>query len=101
MIKGESADNAAPFASADGNVSGRERTVSQVIWSPPAWRTKHEGGFDQRTPDLTDIVQEIVDRPGWASGQAIVFIFTGDGERTAEAYEGEPDLAPLLHIKYR
>ena len=37
------------------------------------------------TPDL---IQEIVDRPGWSSGNAMVIIVTGSGRRVAEAYDG-------------
>ena len=48
----------------------------------------------------SSIVQEIVNRGGWSSGNAMVFIVTGTGHREAEAYEGESPNAPLLVINY-
>jgi hypothetical protein len=45
-------------------------------------------------------VSEIVTRPGWLSGNALVLIITGTGQRTAEAYNGVPAAAPLLHVEY-
>jgi len=71
-----------------------------VSWSPPVWTTVGQAGPDQRTPDLMPIVQEIVDRPGWASGNSLVVIISGTGERVAESYEGDSAGAPLLHVEY-
>lgn len=55
---------------------------------------------DQRTPDLSSIVQEIMDRPGWSGGNSLVIIITGTGEWVAESYNGDPRGAPLLHVEY-
>ena len=42
-----------------------------------------EAGFDQRTPNMAAIVQEIVDRDGWSSGNAVVIMISGTGVGTA------------------
>lgn len=55
---------------------------------------------DPKTPDLSSIVQEIVNRASWTSGNSMVFIIEGTGERTAEAYDGESGSAALLHVEY-
>ena len=65
---------------------------------PEPWPTTQVHGPDQRTPDLTPVLAEIVARPGWASGNAMVLIFTGSGTRTAEAFDGT--FAPVLHVEY-
>ena len=52
------------------------------------------------TPDLGAVVQEIVSRPGWAAGNAVVLIVSGTGHRTARAYDGKPAGAPVLHLEY-
>ena len=44
-----------------------------------------EAGADQRTPDLSAVVQEVVDRPGWARGNALVVLVSGTGKRAAVA----------------
>jgi hypothetical protein len=85
-IEGHDTDNAQDFGDLT-NVVGRTRTTASVTWSPPNWTTVGETGVDQRTVDLTDIIQEIVDRPGWVNGNALVLIFSGTngaGRRTAE-----------------
>jgi uncharacterized protein YjiK len=97
-LKAQAADNALTFTTATSNVSSRPRSSASVTWSPPAWTTV---GAAQRTPDLTALVQEIVNRPGWASGNALAFIITGSGHRTAVAYNGATGNAPLLHVEYR
>jgi VCBS repeat-containing protein len=99
-IRGQDADDTATFTSEDGNISSRPVTAASVDWAPAAWTSVGEAGADQRTPDLSQIIQEIVDRPGWASGNAMAIIVTGTGERTAESYNGSPSSAPLLHIEF-
>jgi hypothetical protein len=60
-----------------------------------------EAGAGQRTPDISSIIQEIVTRLGWSSGNSLVVIITGTGERTAESYDGDSAGAPLLYVEYR
>ena len=99
VIYGEASDNAAPFLKISGNVSSRPPTSAQQAWSPPAWSTG-DAGPAQRTPDLAALVQEIVDRQGWGSGNSLVIIVSGTGKRVAESYDGTPSAAPLLHIEF-
>jgi CRISPR/Cas system-associated endoribonuclease Cas2 len=100
-IAGQASDNAPTFVSTAGNVSSRPRTAATVAWAPAAWTTVNEAGPNQRTPDLASIVQEIVSRPGWASGNAMVFVITGTGTRTAVAFDDSAALAPRLIVNYQ
>jgi hypothetical protein len=52
------------------------------------------------TPDLSSIVQEIVDRSGWDSGNDMAFIIEGSGQRVTKAYDGASASAPLLHVEW-
>jgi hypothetical protein len=99
-IRGEASDNPATFTSGGGNVSSRPRTAASTPWSPAGWPTVGQAGPEQRTPSIAEIVQEIVRRVGWASGNALALILTGSGKRVAEAYDGSAAAAPLLHIEY-
>jgi len=99
-IQGEAADNAAALAPTTANFSSRSRTAASAVWSPPAWNTVNEVGTAQRTSDLTGVVQEIVSRPGWASGNALVLVITGTGKRVAKSFDGDAAGAPLLHVVY-
>ena len=99
LIEAHRTDDAEPFTETDGDVTTRPRTTS-VPWQPTAWSTEGEEAEDQRTPELASVLQELVDRPGWAPGNDVVFIVTGSGTRNAVAYDASPEQAPLLHIEY-
>jgi len=101
MIEGQAADNALIFAKANGNISSRDRTNTVVDWTPAPWTTVGEAGSDQQTPDITSIIQEIVDRSGWSAGNALAVIITGNGRRVAESFNGDAAGAPVLHIEYQ
>ncbi len=105
-ISGEAADDADIFTTDAYNVSGRTRTATTVAWSSPAdWTVEHAAGPDQRTPDISPILQEIIDRDGWMEGNALALIFEGIGTRTAESFDGasdhgDPNLAPELVVVF-
>ena len=101
ILRGEASDDAAPIAKSAFNLSSRALTSASATWSPAPWTTRGEAGVDQRTPDLRAVIQEIVDRPGWASGNAVAILITGSGKRTAESFDGVASAAPLLHVRYR
>ncbi len=101
ILKVEDDDNPTTFTSTAFDISSRATVNDSVVWdSIPAWNTIGAAGKDQRTPDLSRLVQNLVNRAGWASGSAINIIATGTGERTAESYDGSAGDAPLLVIKY-
>ena len=100
IVQGQAADNAATFTTAAFNVSSRLRTIAAVPWAPAAWTTVGAMGAAQRTPDLGPVIQEIVGRAGWASGNSLVIIITGAGRRVAESFNGDVAGAPLLHVDY-
>jgi hypothetical protein len=100
-IRGEAIDHAPTFTSTSGNITSRIPTSASVAWSPAAW-TVGDAGPAQQTPDIAALIQEIVDRPGWTSGNALVIIFTkGTGARAAEPFDAEPAGAPLLRVEYQ
>lgn len=99
-IQGQAIDDAPTFTTSTSNISTRSRTTATVLWAPVPWTTVGEQGLDQRTPNIAGVIKEIVDRPGWVSGNDIVIVITGSGERTAESYNGVSSAAALLHIEY-
>ena len=97
-IQGEASDNAKRFRYQRKNLTNRRRTRAALEWqNVPAWNLVHE---THQTPDFPSVIQEIVNRRGWVSGNALVLLITGSGHRTAESYDGAPDLAPVLYIEY-
>lgn len=99
-IRAEAANSAAIFTTAANNVSSRPRTSSAVSWVPPAWLTIGESAAAQRTPDLTSLMQEVINRPGWVGGNSLAFIITGTGHRTAEAFDKAGGTPPTLTVSY-
>ena len=99
-IQAEAVDDAVVFDYTEFGISSRPRTTAEIWWTPPPWTTVGEVEADQQTPNLAAVIQEITDRPGWASGNDLVIIMTGSGERTAESYNGDSNGAALLHIEY-
>ncbi|HEY7381998.1 MAG TPA: Ig-like domain-containing protein [Gaiella sp.] len=86
-IRGEAADNAAAFTTTAFNLTSRPTTTASTAWSPPAWGAG-AAGANQLSPNFAAVLQEIVNRPAWASGNAVVIVFTGSGKRAAESFEG-------------
>lgn len=99
-IRAQAVANAPVFAATVRNISVRPRTTTAVAWTPVPWPTVDSVGAAQRTPNLGPLVQELIGLPGWQAGNMMVFVVTGTGRRTAEAYDGDRTRAPLLHIEY-
>ncbi len=94
---GEAADNAAAFVAEKNNLTSRAQTNAVVEWNNlPAWNTVNE---KHQSPDLSPIVQEIVNRGGWTAQNSMVFVISGSGKRVAESYEGERQAAAVLHVE--
>jgi hypothetical protein len=99
-VTGQAVDHAPSFSSDDYDASSRVRTNASVDWAVPDWRYRGLAGLAQQTPDLSPIVREIVGRPGWRSGNSMVFLFEGTGSNSAESYNGSDEDAPKLIIEY-
>ena len=100
-LRAEQSDSAAPFAEKSRNLSSR-KTSASVTWQPAAWRTVGEHGGKQFTPDLSKLLQEVVNRPGWQQGNAFALLISSSSKakRVAESYRGDPKGAPQLYIEY-
>ncbi|MBV7328551.1 DUF4331 domain-containing protein [Chloroflexi bacterium TSY] len=95
---GEAAKNAAPYANKKQNISNRISTDASVTWSDvPAWNKIGEMHW---TPNLASIVQEIISGNGWQSGNAVSFMVTGTGTRSAWSFDGKPGSATTLYVEY-
>lgn len=69
-IVGNAADNAVGPANRTA-ANALALTTATVAWTPASWVT----GVRQDTPELAPILQEIVNRPGWVSGNAVIIMF--------------------------
>jgi len=85
------------------DVSGRTKTTASRSW--PIIAISPSIGDTLTTPDLTNLVQEIVSNGAWNNTtQAITFIMeltSSFGRRTVESFDGDSSLAPRLLITYQ
>jgi RHS repeat-associated protein len=104
-IKGEAADNPSDYAN-DNHTTflARARTTASQSWTPSAWVS----GTAYTSPSVSSVVQEIVSRPGWASGNALALfweaadgVWGGSNNRlSAYSYDGNSTKGAGLSISY-
>lgn len=100
-IYGQDADNPATFSDA-ADYTARERTTAYADWAAvEAWTVD----VDYDTPSLVEIIEEIIERPGWASGNAMAFFIEDNGSssfanRNAKTYEGSTTLCARLDVEF-
>ena len=99
-IKVENASNATEISPLKYNITSREYNRKKVSWNPEPWSSIGASEEGQRTPDLSSLVQDIVNKSNWKYGNRILFYISGKGERTAESYDGNVSKAPQLVVKY-
>jgi hypothetical protein len=91
------------FTSSVGDISSRTRTGTFVNWEDiPPWLTVGDAGPDQQTPDITPVIQTIINQSTWAPNNALVIMLSplNNFERTAESFNGDANAAPLLTIDF-
>ncbi len=100
-IKAENTGNAAVFANG-GNLAARAKTAAEVSWTPPDW-VNTSPALHEEGPDVTALVQEVVNLGSWCGNNAMAFHLeptAGTGSRTAFSIDGAAGLQPMLTITY-
>jgi hypothetical protein len=110
-ISAEDVDDAAVFADNQAAFEARyaAQTTAIVDWDNiPAW-SNGESGADTTSPEIKTVVQEIFDRPGWATGQDLVLFWedyddrsthVNDNRAYGESYDGDTAKCAQLHMEY-
>ncbi len=97
-ISAEAVGNAASIPESPFALSNKIKTAATANWpNIPNWTA----GNTYISDDISPVVQEIVARADWQSGNAMTFIFEGTGTRTPETYEGGASVAPKLIVNYQ
>ncbi len=81
-ISAEDVDNAATFTS---TTRPSQRTGTTATVNDPL--PDGTNGSDVTTDDLSTIVQEIVDRTGWANNNALAFLILADAQQNFHGYD--------------
>ncbi len=100
-IGAEAVDNSTTTFSPTNRPSQRTLTTTRVVhtsdqgWSAGAWYP-----FD----DMRPLVQQIVNRGGWNSGNSLTLVLRGTGglwaRKFMDSFEGNPGFAPRLRINF-
>ena len=106
IVEGQLSPSPAVFTDAASDISRRSTTAASVVWDIPQWMTVDAQRPEERTPDISSIIQEIVNQPDW-DGDAIVLMFRDNpanpsqGTRESNSFSAGPSEAPHLHISYQ
>lgn len=84
-VSGIAEDNAGDFANGRDDLFPRTLTENYINWPEPGDGVGLEAwvaGTSYDTPNLAPIVQEIVDRSGWAANQSMAFVIDDNNSDT-------------------
>ncbi|HEX8459786.1 MAG TPA: alkaline phosphatase PhoX, partial [Segetibacter sp.] len=107
-ITAQNADNGSTFTNTAFNITSRTQVADSVLWpgsTSSTWGTAAAGiaGAEQRTPDIKSVIQRVIDRAGWAAGNALVVMLKGAGVRNTYSFDGsggDNNFIPKLIIEY-
>ena len=97
IVACEDTGDAERFRSEPHDLSSRPRTGAEVGWTPRPWLVAGASAEVHRTPELTPIIQSVINRDDWESGNSLAFLISGSGKRVASAYrKGKKNAATLV-----
>jgi type IV pilus assembly protein PilY1 len=100
-INGQASDNPPTFTAINDNINNRTLTTASTSWpSVATWVAETQ----YTTPAITTIVQELVNRGGWAQGNSMAFVIKGTSttaRRRAYSFDGSTAKAPRLIINFQ
>ncbi len=109
-IFGDKSGDSVPLTSL--NLSARTPTDNSIDWLPEDWETPNplfENGdlvppSNYSSPDLSPVVQEIVNTDTWCGGNSLSLIIRNDSGysafRNMISYDGSPLYAPRLRVEF-
>ena len=101
-ISAETGVSSTAFADSSGNLSSRIKTSSQVEWAGD--NTFPEHGELVLSPDISSVIQEVVDQTDWCGGSKLNILIEGVGSSASasrEVWAFDAGLgAPQLVVEY-
>lgn len=102
IIYADSVGNSQAFSSSD-SITGRTTTTSSV-----AWNTDNDwplSGEVMPSPDISAVLQEVVNHPDWCGGNAASILIEGigssiDATRYVRSFDYDSDFATQLVVEY-
>ncbi|WP_299074109.1 PilC/PilY family type IV pilus protein [uncultured Paraglaciecola sp.] len=102
-FSGELVGDSTTFSNTNNDISDRIKTTNSVLWDTD--NNWPESGDTLVSPDLSSVIQEIVDQASWCGGNALNILVEGQGlgassARVSPAYEDGEGLTPQLVVVY-
>ena len=95
-IQAEDTDNSKPIKPSKRDLSNRTKTTSKVDWTDDKWVKN----VTYRSPDISSIIQEVVNRQSWQAGNNLTLLVSAkSGLREIISFNKNPSLSPRLIIK--
>lgn len=95
-VHAEDIDDSPALGTANGNITDRTLTTASVTWD----ETDLSAGYNS-APDMTAVIQEVVNRAGWASGNSITIILTWVADEIRlRSYDGNSAQGAKLDVTY-
>lgn len=106
-IWAENSSDGLPFLTSAWNISQRLKSNNSVVWNDiPNWFGSPPIA-DRTTPELSNLIQELVNLPDWTIESPIVFLIKGDGTRNAKSYYSIDNMLnpygigpPILRVQF-
>lgn len=98
-IRAQNADNAATFTTGANDISSRATTSASASWTP----ANFTASATAQTGNISSVVQEVVNRAGWANGNSIAVIMSGaaaNNFRRAQSWDSSSTAAPRLYVQF-
>ncbi len=101
QVRAEKVGDANAFAPGS-DLTTRSKTTALTTWEAEAWEQTATPELVPG-PDVTSLVQEVVNLSGWCGNNAMAFYLTpsaGSGIRSAYSFDGAGGLQPVLTVSY-
>jgi hypothetical protein len=89
---------ASSFSELAFDLSDRPDSSASVIWNSPA-SDAEKGVQVLRSPDLSNLLEELAATPGWSPTSAVVLVLDGESGFQVPAFESEPTTNARLHVQ--
>ncbi len=102
-LRAELTNNASAFATSAGNLTSRTTGSQSVLWNMD--NDFPLSGESIITPDISSVIQEVVDQSAWCGGNAINVLIEGQGSssssaRVVDGFDEGTGLSPQLVVIY-
>lgn len=97
-IYAEDEDNASTYSYSDNDLTDRTKTTANVTWSMSKWYSNSY----YNSADISSVIQEVVNRSGWSSGNKLNLIIepNSGSDRDAQSRDESTSSAPQIFITY-